>query len=40
MIPIDSTALLLTGAQMNAAWLIPVIVAGIAIGVFVIKRRK
>ena len=40
MIPIDSTALLLAGAQMNAAWLIPVVVAGIVIGVLVIKRRK
>jgi len=40
LIPIDSTALLLAGAQMNAAWLIPVVAAGIVIGVFVIKRRK
>jgi len=40
MIPIDTTALLLAGAQMNAAWMIPVIAAGIVIGVFVIKRRK
>jgi len=40
MIPIDTTALLLAGAQMNAAWMIPVIAAGIGIGVFVIKRRK
>jgi len=40
MIPLDTTALLLAGAQMNAAWMIPVIAAGIVIGVFVIKRRK
>ena len=40
MIPLDTTALLLAGAQMNAAWMIPVVVAGIVIGVFVIKRRK
>jgi len=40
MIPIDSTALLLAGAQMNAVWMIPVVVAGVGIGIFVIKRRK
>ena len=40
MSPLDTTALLLGGAQMNAAWMIPVVVAGIGIAVFVIKRRK
>ena len=38
-IPIDTTALLLVGVQSISMWMIPVI-AGIVIGVFVIKRRK
>jgi len=38
MIPIDTTALLLAGAQMNAAWLIPVIV--VAIGFAIVIARK
>jgi len=38
MIPIDSTALLLAGAQMNAAWLIPVVV--VAIGFAIVIARK
>jgi len=40
MIPIDTTALLLAGVQSNSMWMIPVVAAGIVIGVFVIKRRK
>ena len=42
MIPIDTTALLLASVQSISMWMIPVVVAGIgiAIGVFVIKRRK
>ncbi len=39
-IPIDSTALILAGAQSISMWMIPVILAGIGIGVFVIKRRN
>jgi len=39
-VPIDTTALLLAGAQSISMWMIPVVVAGVAIGVFVIKRRK
>ena len=39
-VPIDSTALLLAGVQSISMWMIPVVVAGIGIGVFVIKRRK
>ena len=39
-IPIDQTALLLAGAQSISMWMIPVVIAGIGIGVFVIKRRK
>ena len=40
MIPIDSTALLLAGVQSISMWMIPVVVAGVGIGVFVIIRRK
>jgi len=39
-IPIDQSALLLAGAQSISMWMIPVVIAGIGIGVFVIKRRK
>jgi len=40
MIPIDTTALLLAGAQTNVVWILPVALAGIGIGMFVIKRRN
>jgi len=40
LVPIDTTALLLAGVQSISMWMIPVVVAGIVIGVFVIKRRK
>jgi len=40
LVPIDTTALLLASLQSISMWMIPVVVAGIAIGVFVIKRRK
>jgi len=39
LIPIDKTSLLLAGAQMTAAWMIPAIVAGAGI-VLVLVRRK
>jgi hypothetical protein len=39
LLPIDTTVLLLAGAQSVSMWMIPVI-AGIGIGVFVIKRRN
>ena len=39
LIPIDSASLILAGAQMTTAWLIPVLVAGAGI-VFVLVRRK
>jgi len=39
-IPINTTALLIAGFNANSMWMIPVVVAGIAIGVFMIKRRK
>jgi len=37
---IDTTALLLAGVQSISMWMIPVVAAGVGIGVFVIKRRK
>jgi len=40
LIPIDTTTLLLAGVQSISMWMIPVVAAGIVIGVFVIKRRK
>jgi len=40
LISVDTTALLLAGAQSISMWMIPVILAGVIIGVFVIKRRK
>lgn len=40
LLPIDRTALLLAGVQSISMWLIPVVAAGVVIGVFVIKRRK
>ncbi len=39
-VPIDQSALLLAGVQSISMWMIPVILAGIGIGVFVIKRRN
>ena len=39
-IPIDQTALLLAGVQSISMWMIPVVIAGVGIGVFVIKRRN
>ncbi len=38
-IPINTSALLLAGVQSISMWMIPVVIAGIGIGVFVIKRR-
>jgi len=38
LIPINTTSLLLAGAQMTASWMIPVLVAGAGIGI-VISRR-
>jgi len=38
---VDTTSLLVTGAQMNAAWMIPAIVSaiGIGVGIYLVKRR-
>jgi len=37
-IGVDSTALLVTGAQMNAAWMIPVIVSGIGFAIVIARK--
>jgi len=39
-ISINTSALLLAGVQSISMWMIPVLIAGIGIGVFVIKRRN
>ncbi len=38
MIPIDSTMVLLAGTQMTAAWMIPVIVAGIGFAIVIARK--
>jgi len=38
LIPLDTTTLLLAGAQMNAAWMIPVIVSGIGIAIVIARK--
>jgi len=38
MIPLDTTSLLVTGAQMNAAWMIPVLVAGIGFAIVIARK--
>jgi len=38
ILPLDTTALLLAGAQMNAAWLIPVIVSGIGFAIVILRK--
>jgi len=37
-IPVDTSALLVAGAQMNAAWMIPVIVSGIGIAIVIARK--
>jgi len=39
-VSINSSALLLAGVQSVSMWMIPVVIAGIGIGIFVIKRRN
>jgi len=39
-LPIDTTALLLAGVQSISMWMIPVVIAGVGIGIFVIKRKN
>jgi len=38
--PIDKTALLVTGAQLNASWMLPVLISAIGIGLFVVTRKS
>ena len=38
LIPLDTTSLLLAGAQANALWLIPVIVAAVGIGIVIARK--
>jgi len=38
LIPLDTSSLLLAGAQMNAAWMIPVIVSAIGIGIVLARK--
>ncbi len=38
LLPIDTTMVLLAGSQMTAAWMIPVIVAGIGIGIVIARK--
>jgi len=40
IIPLDQTALLLAGVQSVSMWMIPVVVSGAGIGVFVIMRSR
>ena len=39
-VSINTSALLLAGVQSVSMWMIPVVIAGIGIGIFVIKRRN
>jgi len=39
-VPIDNSALILAGAQSVSMWMIPVVIAGIGVAIFVIKRRN
>ena len=39
-VPIDNTALLLAGVSSVSMWMIPVLIAGVGIGVYVVMRRK
>jgi len=38
LIPLDTTSLILAGTQMNAAWMIPVIVSAIGIGIVIARK--
>lgn len=38
-VPIDSSALLLAGAQNIASWMIPIVVAGVGIGLVLVRRK-
>ncbi len=38
MIPLDSTMVLVAGSQTTAAWMIPVIVSAIGIGIVIARK--
>jgi len=38
LIPLDTTSLIVAGAQMNASWMIPVIVSGIGIAIVIARK--
>jgi len=38
LIPLDTSALILAGAQMNASWMIPVIVSGIGFAIVIARK--
>ena len=38
MINVDSTALILAGSQMTAAWILPVIVAGAGFAIVIARK--
>jgi len=38
ILPIDSTSLILAGAQMTASWMIPVIIAGIGFAIVILRK--
>ena len=40
LIPLDTSALLLAGSQMNAAWMIPVVLSVLGIGIFVVSKKS
>jgi len=39
LLPIDTTALLLAGMQINLAWMIPVALSAVGIGIFLVKKK-
>ncbi len=40
LIPIDSTSLILAGAQITASWLVPVLVTGSGIGLALVRKSE
>ncbi len=40
MIPIGATALLVAGMQTNLAWIVPLVLSAVVVGIFVIKRKS
>jgi len=38
LIPVDTTSLILAGTQMDAAWMIPVIISAIGIGIVIARK--